>query len=68
MLPKITKIIKMIINDICRALIIPNGIIFCRFKRSINNDKIRVRHKNEYHISHIRIKIGFEHSLLLSID
>jgi hypothetical protein len=63
-----TKIIKRIINDICIGLITFNEIIFCSFKRSINNDKIRIRAKNEYHISHIRIKILFEHSILSSID
>lgn len=63
-----TKIIKLIINNICRQLNIFNEIIFCRFKRSINNDRIRIRPINEYQISHIRIKIDFKHSFLLSID
>jgi len=66
LLPKITNIIKVIINNICIVLIIFNEIRFCRFKWSINNDKIRIRPKNEYHISHIWINVRFEHSILLS--
>lgn len=64
----IIKMIKPITNDICIALIISEGIRLCRFKWSINNEKIRIRPKNENHRSHIRIKTVFEHWILLWND
>jgi hypothetical protein len=55
--------LKVITNDICIQLIISKGIRLCRFKRSRNNEKIRIRPKNANHRSNIRMKIVFEYSI-----
>jgi hypothetical protein len=60
--------LKVITNDICMQLIISKGIRLCRFKRSRNNEKIRIRPKNANHRSNIRMKIVFEYSIWSSND